>query len=206
MKKRIAVVLLRLPGGLTLPKSYLDRLFTTAGSGTGNVLDYFGAVSHGRLDLTGNRVFDWIDYGHSLDDLAAAVQQARDAKKQELLAGGASDAEAEAGGAAHAHRFRRTTIKQWAREAAARERDNALAARRIHKMTAVLLHELGHNLGSPHDRAADTLMNEHYSHRAASFTAEARATIQATLDDRLGRSKTEPSNSDSVDSFSPPWA
>ena len=60
MKKRIAVVLLRLPGGLTLPKSYLDRLFTTAGSGTGNVLDYFGAVSHGRLDLTG---IDWVIVG-----------------------------------------------------------------------------------------------------------------------------------------------
>jgi M6 family metalloprotease-like protein len=109
----------------------VDRLFTTVGSGTGNLLDYFGAVSHGRLDLTGNRVFDWIDYGHSLDDLAAAVQQARDAKKNELLAGGASDAEAEAGAAAHAHRFRRTTIKQWAREAAARERDTAAAAGRV---------------------------------------------------------------------------
>ena len=131
MKKRIAVVLLRLPGGLTLPKSYVDRLFTTAGGGTGNLIDYFGSMSHGRLDLTGNRVFDWIDYGHSLGDLAAAVKEAQDGKRKELLDGGASEAYAENAAAAHAHRFRRLTTKQWGRDAAARERDRAAAAGRV---------------------------------------------------------------------------
>jgi hypothetical protein len=77
------------------------------------------------------------------------------------------------------------------------ERDNALAARRIHKMTAVLLHEIAHNLGAPHDQVADMLMSEHYSHRAAAFTTEARDRIQLTLDQRLGRAKTEPVSTDS---------
>ena len=72
------------------------------------------------------------------------------------------------------------------------ERDNALAARRIHKMTSVLLHELAHNLSAPHDRVADTIMSEVYSHRAAAFSPDVRTTIQATLDYRLGRSTTVP--------------
>lgn len=75
---------------------------------------------------------------------------------------------------------------------AADERDNAHASRRIHKTTTVFLHELAHNLGAGHEAAEDTIMNASYSHRAAAFTAEARRTIQATLDYRLGRSTEAP--------------
>lgn len=72
------------------------------------------------------------------------------------------------------------------------ERDNAHASRRIHKTTTVFLHELAHNLGSAHEPAADSIMSASYSHRAASFTAQGRTTIQATLDYRLGRSTEAP--------------
>lgn len=68
------------------------------------------------------------------------------------------------------------------------ERENAHASRRIHKMTTVFLHELGHNLGVQHEDVADTIMNAHYSHHAAAFTAPARKAAQLTLDYRLGRS------------------
>jgi biopolymer transport protein ExbD len=74
----------------------------------------------------------------------------------------------------------------------AEERENALEARRRHKTTAVLLHELGHNLGAPHETATDTLMNAKYSVHAAEFSAEAHAIIQRTLDQRLGRAPAEP--------------
>lgn len=69
----------------------------------------------------------------------------------------------------------------------AEERENAHEARRRHKMTAVLLHELGHNLGVGHETTNDTLMNASYSEHAASFTSEAHATMQRALDERLGR-------------------
>ncbi|HEX5059564.1 MAG TPA: matrixin family metalloprotease [Kofleriaceae bacterium] len=68
------------------------------------------------------------------------------------------------------------------------EREKAHDARRRHKVTALLLHELGHNLGAPHDATEDTLMSPTYSRNAAAFSAEAHATIQHTLDHRLGRS------------------
>lgn len=70
------------------------------------------------------------------------------------------------------------------------ERDNALEARRRHKTAAVLLHELAHNLGAPHEGTADTLMNAAYSEHAAAFSSDAHAIIQRTLDQRLGRETT----------------
>ena len=74
----------------------------------------------------------------------------------------------------------------------AAERENALVARRQHKTAAVLLHELAHNLGAPHERAESTLMNASYSERAASFSSEAHSIIQREIDQRLGRSGARP--------------
>jgi hypothetical protein len=39
---------------------YYQRLFTTAGRGSGNVVDYFHEASNGNVDLSGNEVFDAI--------------------------------------------------------------------------------------------------------------------------------------------------
>lgn len=66
------------------------------------------------------------------------------------------------------------------------ERERAHQARRVHKTTTVLLHELGHNFGAEHDDAPDTLMAGVYSLHAAGFSDHARATIQRTIDARLG--------------------
>jgi biopolymer transport protein ExbD len=70
------------------------------------------------------------------------------------------------------------------------ERESVLIARRAHKLATVLLHELGHNLGCEHDPHRDTIMAELYSHRAATFTPDNRATILAEVDRRLGRAAT----------------
>jgi hypothetical protein len=72
------------------------------------------------------------------------------------------------------------------------ERENAHVSRRIHKTTAVFLHELGHNLGVQHEQETDTIMNATYSHHAAAFTAQARSRMQTTLDYRLGRASELP--------------
>ena len=74
----------------------------------------------------------------------------------------------------------------------AEERENALEARRRHKITAVLLHELGHNLGVGHESTEDTLMNARYSEHAAAFSSEAHEVIQRALDERLGRAVPAP--------------
>jgi len=71
------------------------------------------------------------------------------------------------------------------------ERDNALEARRRHKTAAVLLHELAHNLGAPHEATSETLMNPAYSEHAAALSSEAHAIVQRTLDHRLGRETSE---------------
>jgi hypothetical protein len=72
------------------------------------------------------------------------------------------------------------------------ERDAALESRRRHKTAAVLLHELAHNLGAPHEAIAETLMNPTYSEHAAKFSAEAHAIIQRGIDQRLGRETAAP--------------
>ena len=71
------------------------------------------------------------------------------------------------------------------------ERDNALVARRQHKTTSVLLHELAHNMGVDHDPAEDQLMSPVYSVHAADFGADAHRTILHALDQRLGRASSD---------------
>jgi biopolymer transport protein ExbD len=67
------------------------------------------------------------------------------------------------------------------------QRDALHRARRRHKMVAVFLHELGHNLGAAHRDQPNTLMNPIYQVKAATFDAASRDAIQVTLDRRLGR-------------------
>lgn len=67
------------------------------------------------------------------------------------------------------------------------EREVMYEARRRHKSVAVLLHELGHNLGAPHTADTSSLMRPTYSVDATSFDADSRARILAHLDQRLGR-------------------
>lgn len=120
MKKRLVVVLLRMEGAPDQPsKAYAEQLFTIAGRGTRNLLDYFDAMSHGRLDLSDSVVFDWIDYGHTNQDLADVWIAAKESGKKERLEAGDSEADAEAAASRFANGERRRKLKEWAAEAAA---------------------------------------------------------------------------------------
>jgi biopolymer transport protein ExbD/predicted Zn-dependent protease len=72
------------------------------------------------------------------------------------------------------------------------EREAVLDARRLHKTTAVLLHELGHNLGAPHETDPDTIMNPMYSNQSSSFSDHTREILLSTLDQRLNRNHEPP--------------
>ena len=116
---KVAVLLLRIDGFEDLPtRDYADRLFTGAGNGTGNLVDYYRDMSHGRLDLSGTTVMGWMDYLHTVDDLTKAADTAKADKKKELLATGKSEADAEKEAGIHAWRTRRATIKTWGLDAA----------------------------------------------------------------------------------------
>jgi hypothetical protein len=56
-----AVLLFKFQDDLTerWPRRHYERLFTSAGTGSMNMLDYFSEMSHGRLDLSGSQVFGW---------------------------------------------------------------------------------------------------------------------------------------------------
>jgi hypothetical protein len=41
------------------PQSFFQELFTTAGTGTFNMTDYFDTMSHGSIDLSASKVFGW---------------------------------------------------------------------------------------------------------------------------------------------------
>jgi len=77
-------------------------------------------------------------------------------------------------------------------ELLAEERDLLYKSRRRHKTTAVLLHELGHNLGAEHVPTEDTLMHETYSERSSAFDPQSHEVILATLDQRLHRGRGAP--------------
>jgi biopolymer transport protein ExbD/TolR/matrixin len=66
------------------------------------------------------------------------------------------------------------------------ERARAYEIRRRHKTAAILLHELGHNLGMNHEDAEDTLMSARYSDHSTGFSVPAHATIQKSIDQRVG--------------------
>lgn len=119
MKKRLVVVLLRVAGAPDQPsKAYVEKLFTVAGKGTRNLIDYFDEMSHGRLNLD-SVVFDWVDYGHTKQDLLDEANNEKDATKKARLEAGDSEADAEAAANLAAHRKYRGTLKVWAAEAAA---------------------------------------------------------------------------------------
>lgn len=65
------------------------------------------------------------------------------------------------------------------------KREAVLDARRRHKTTAVLLHELAHSLGALHETEPGWIMNPIYSHLAASISDRNRDLMLLTLDDRL---------------------
>lgn len=67
------------------------------------------------------------------------------------------------------------------------ERELLYQARRRHKTTGVLLHELGHNLGAEHVPDEDTLMHDSYSEHAAKFDPHSREVILAGFDRWLHR-------------------
>jgi hypothetical protein len=67
------------------------------------------------------------------------------------------------------------------------ERELLYQARRRHKTTGVLLHELGHNLGAEHVADEDTLMHDSYSEHASKYDPHSREVILASLDRRVRR-------------------
>lgn len=83
------------------------------------------------------------------------------------------------------------------RDVSADDREYLYALRRRHKETALLLHELAHTLGVPHETEADTLMYPFYSDRSTSFTAHSEGMMQATVAARLGR--TTPATTPTMD-------
>jgi hypothetical protein len=49
------------PGYEPIGHAYLRQMFTGEGAGQGNLVDYFLDVSHGKLDISGSKVFPWLD-------------------------------------------------------------------------------------------------------------------------------------------------
>ena len=92
----------------------------------------------------------------------------------------------------YAFGYEKVVFERAFKELRPEDRDALYQARRRHKSTAIFLHELGHNLGVMHEDLPDTIMNATYSERSASFTPEARDTMLATIDQRLGRARPKP--------------
>jgi hypothetical protein len=75
-------------------------------------------------------------------------------------------------------------------DASADERGHALAARRRHQTTVVLLHQLAHSLGALHESEPDGIMSASYSPAAAASIDEGnRRRMLSALDERLAAAK-----------------
>jgi hypothetical protein len=60
--------------------AYYENMFTVAGVGTPNLVDYFDVCSHGQVDAGGSRVFDWIRLPYRQSDYAGNVEVAPEGK------------------------------------------------------------------------------------------------------------------------------
>ena len=47
------------------PISFYEQLFTSAGTGTQNMVDFFRDNSHGVADISGSKVFGWLTIPHA---------------------------------------------------------------------------------------------------------------------------------------------
>ena len=106
MDTKWAILLLKLSDQNTEPfaRTYAEQMFTAAGVGTGNMVDFYRDMSHGRADPIGSEVFGWFLLDHSTADLAQyAKQLAEEDKKNNTQL---------------ANSKRRARIVEWGREAA----------------------------------------------------------------------------------------
>jgi len=81
-------------------------------------------------------------------------------------------------------------------ELAEQEKAKLYAARKRHKAAAVLLHELGHTLGMPHELDQHSMMSPRYSPEASAFSAYAARLGQRVLALRATTAGTELHRSD----------
>ncbi len=61
-----------------LSDEYVQNMFTTAGAGTLNMVDYFDKMSHGNVDLSGSQVFGWFTLPNPHTDSPAYVVNTED--------------------------------------------------------------------------------------------------------------------------------
>ncbi|NTY61505.1 hypothetical protein [Mycolicibacterium sphagni] len=54
-----------------LSDDFVEKMFTTAGTGTLNMVDFFDKMSHGNLDLSGSQVFGWFTLPNPHTDYVA---------------------------------------------------------------------------------------------------------------------------------------
>jgi hypothetical protein len=67
------------------------------------------------------------------------------------------------------------------------ERENAHETRKRHKNATVLLHEIAHAVGIPHEEIAKALMAPVYSHHVSDFSPGMTAMMLRLIDQRVGR-------------------
>lgn len=70
----LAVLLCHFSDDLTVPypRSRYEDIFTSVGAGKWSVPDYFSDMSHGKIDMSGNTVFDWLTLDHVTSDYAGS--------------------------------------------------------------------------------------------------------------------------------------
>lgn len=129
MQLPLGVLLLKMADQSSLPfePDYARRLFTSAGRGTGNLVDYFIDVSHGRADLSASEVFGWLHVPHTAQELADYRKKVGEEETARLekanadlpLTARLSQQEVADRAFTAVHSMGRAKIKEWAREAAA---------------------------------------------------------------------------------------
>lgn len=152
-----AIILARLGNRPAVPQAedfYVD-LFTR--HGTGGVCDYWRAVSSNALDLTGSRVFGWLDVGHSAAEYDALVSQLGSGSRGQVIQWGVDAARASG---ANLVPFKNILVilnyKPPAHDHGA-SGGNVLIQHEDPNLCefGFICHEMGHGFGLPHSNSAN---------------------------------------------------
>ncbi|OBA94557.1 hypothetical protein A5666_19265 [Mycolicibacterium fortuitum] len=138
-----------------LSDTYFENMFTAAGAGTHNMVEFFDRMSHGTLDLTGSKVSAWISLPYEQADYVGNVSTAPQGKINRTGLVEAARQAADDAGYSTADFTGAVIVMNTATDLFGQQNGWAAVCDSTNVHPALLGQEMGHVYGLDHSRRAD---------------------------------------------------